>query len=213
MTSLPSEPDLAASLRDTLRLKTRDVHLQLEDRLNVEHGAWTIERYASFLRGTLSIVGHTEPLLASYLPSTVADAELSGMATTRLMHDLATLASTVGGRTTLDPGASPATPLLPAIADAATAFGAAYVLEGSRLGGPVIAGHLTQRLGLRQEQMTYLSSGGASIGTRWRGFCQELDAYGAGADERSWHTVVDAATLTFSSLERALDAAGALDAE
>ena len=54
----------------------------------------------------------------------------------------------IGAQTTAEHSSNASTNDVPAIDDAATAFGVAYVLEGSRLGGQVVSRVLAKRLAL-----------------------------------------------------------------
>ncbi len=58
----------------------------------------------------------------------------------------------------------------------AEAFGCAYVLEGSTLGGRHIVSVL-ERSELPQDARHYFSSYGAEVGTRWREFCAMLSEF------------------------------------
>lgn len=176
------------------------MHQRLEARLAVESGRWTIERYVAFLRGTLAIVDPLEPILDRHLR---AHGYQGCGAAARLRHDLAS----VGADTRLLRAER-----VPALDDAAAAFGAAYVLTGARLGGQIIARILGARLGLKPDQLTYLAPPGISVASSWRTFVAAFDTYGATADDHSWRRVTNAAIETFESFERALDDAGALDA-
>jgi heme oxygenase (biliverdin-IX-beta and delta-forming) len=200
MTALSAPP--ATSLRDSIRSLTRDVHVRLEQRMNVERGEWSRERYVAFLRGTLAVVAAVEPAIERHLRPFVLGPEPDGLAAGRLEHDL----KAVGA----DPTA-PAASRVPLVTDTASAFGAAYVLEGSRLGGQVVSRLLGSQLGLVPDQMTYLASSGTPVGPHWKAFCAALDAFGATADARTSRTVGEAAVETFASFEQALEDAGALD--
>jgi heme oxygenase len=187
------------SLRTAVRAGTSTVHQRLEARLAVEHGRWTLDRYIAFLRGTLSIVAPIEPVIEHHLESR---GYRRCEAAERLRHDL----RAVG----VDADSAPAV-RVPALDDAAAAFGAAYVLVGARLGGQIIARILAVRLGLEADQLTYLAPPGVSVVSSWRAFVAALDTYGAATDQLTWRRVADTAVGTFESFEHALYDAGALD--
>jgi len=92
---------------------------------------------------------------------------------------------------------------LPAIASVAAAFGAAYVLQGSLLGGAVIARTLRERLGLAGDAMTYLTMYGDRLGAAWREYCASLDAFGT-AHPGAWDAVIGAADGTFAAVDAAV---------
>ncbi|MBB1603696.1 biliverdin-producing heme oxygenase [Variovorax sp. UMC13] len=58
--------------------------------------------------------------------------------------------------------------------DPAFAWGLAYVLEGSRLGGRVLYRQLAERLA--PHPLNYLQGAGEQTGARWKAFIAELDA-------------------------------------
>ncbi len=75
------------------------------------------------------------------------------------------------------------------------AWGVQYVLEGSRLGGRLLAQSVPKGLPTR-----YLSAD-PDMSARWQAFCAALDAQNRSAD---WlDEVVDAATETFQTFRRA----------
>jgi heme oxygenase len=194
---------VAAALPEILRSATRTLHLRIEQRLNVEHGHWTRDRYAGFLKGTLAVVAPTEAAIERHLRPYFAAPDEPTAASTRLTRDLEAL----GVDRTPRPLAS-----VPDIASAAHAFGAAYVLEGSRLGGQLIARVLTHRLGLDAGQLTYLAGNAAAVGARWRAFRDSLEAYGRTVDCRTRDLAAATALATFAAFDEAFTHEGVLDA-
>lgn len=90
--------------------------------------------------------------------------------------------------------ALPLCPQLPPLHTRAQLLGAMYVLEGSTLGGQLIARQLTQAgIPLRR----YFSGYGELTGPRWKTFCQLLAAE---ADETNQAAIVASAALTFERL-------------
>lgn len=178
-------------LRDAVRASTRVVHEELERRLDLESGAWTRDRYTAFLRATLAVVEPVEdriaPLIRPYVPASL---ESDGAA--RLRHDLAALGSTSTGLPI---------PRLPRIEDAAAAFGAAYVLEGSRLGGRIIADILESRLDIGTRHLTYLRPPASQTATRWRTFLASLDSFGRAGDQSQWGATTSTAAGVFAAFE------------
>lgn len=87
---------------------------------------------------------------------------------------------------------------LPSIASRNHTLGAAYVLEGSTLGGQFISRHLAQVLQLAPGAGDrYFRSYGAQVGPMWQAFRQEL-LRGSSADADS--VIVAAAQDTFAKL-------------
>ena len=85
----------------------------------------------------------------------------------------------------LSPPALPP-PALPALATEAAALGSMYVVEGSTLGGRLIARHVADTLQLRPDAgLSYYHGHGAGSGRAWQTFCTRLNARvrpGAGSD-------------------------------
>ncbi|RYZ21147.1 MAG: hypothetical protein EOO16_14150 [Chitinophagaceae bacterium] len=81
---------------------------------------------------------------------------------------------------------------LPTIADADSAWGALYVLEGSTLGGRHICGII--RKALPDAPLRFFEGYGADTGPRWVAFRSALEAWG---DSHEPAPVTEAADLTF----------------
>ncbi|MVN77935.1 hypothetical protein GO988_16520 [Hymenobacter sp. HMF4947] len=85
-------------------------------------------------------------------------------------------------------------PIMPPLASWPQLLGAMYVLEGSTLGGQVIARQLAKAdIPLR----TYFGGYGAQTGPRWKAFCQLLAAAATPANQAE---IVQSASLTFQQL-------------
>lgn len=88
---------------------------------------------------------------------------------------------------------------LPDVSSLPKAFGSLYVVEGSTLGGSVIARHLNQHLGLTPENGgSFYASYGPMIGPMWKQFGEAVTAY-AGDGEND-DEIVAAAVETFDSI-------------
>lgn len=153
--------------------------------------AWTVARYRRFLRGTLAVVETLEPAVAMIL-SDVAPIDASTRAA-RLRDDLAA----AGDDAVVEPIAAPH------LGGRAAALGAAYVLEGSMLGGQHVAQALARDLALDDSYLTYLRPPGVAIGPRWKAFVAALDAFGATAPASDWRAAEAAAAATFAAFAAA----------
>jgi heme oxygenase len=173
------------TLRDALRASTHSRHEALDRALMPPGTAWTRERYQRFLRATLAAVATLEPALAELLPDAAPIESLSRAA--RLRADLSVLGD----------GADVAPLATRCIESRAAAFGAAYVVEGSMLGGQHVAQALAHDLALDDASMTYLRPPGMAIGLRWKAFVAALDRFGAGATAAEWGAAEAAAAATF----------------
>ncbi len=153
--------------------------------------AWTRGRYQRFLRATLAVVATLEPAIAGLLPD-VAPMESPSRAA-RVRADLRALGD----------GAVVASLAMPDLGNRAAALAAAYVLEGSMLGGQHVAQALARDLALGDESMTYLRPPGAAIGLRWRTVVTALDAFGTRATAVEWRAAETAANATFDAFAEA----------
>jgi heme oxygenase len=87
---------------------------------------------------------------------------------------------------------------VPPLNSAAQALGRWYVLEGSTLGGQLLAKHFVTKFELANGAgCEFFTSYGPDVGTRWREFCQLLDEYSSPATNDE---AVDAANETFATL-------------
>jgi heme oxygenase len=182
-------------LSQALRTSTRPRHEALERRLGLGRADWSRARYVDFLRATLAVVDALEAPHARALSGRFERGDTTRAA--RLRRDLARLGA-LADVAPLPGGPEPAT--------TADAFGAAYVLQGSEQGAPFVAAALSRRLGLGEEDMTYLRPPTAN-GPDWPGFVATLDRFGQ-EDPRAVERTVDAGLRTFAAFERAFEREG-----
>lgn len=173
-----------------LRAATAAAHEELDRRLGFDR--CDRDRYVTFLRASSAVVAPLELALARWLgPDEISRASA-------LRADLEAL------------GATPAPPApVPELRSLAEAMGAAYVVEGSALGGSVLARTVAQALGLDTPR-AYLTLRADQTGARWRDFIQKLDAWGASASADARTAAECAARATFGAYSTAFEAAGAL---
>ena len=144
---------MVAALRclDQLREATRAQHAALDAQLRLDSPAACVR----FAIATLAAIETLEPAIAVRL------AGFGGDRVAALRADLAEL------------GAAPAPALAhPPFASTSAGFGAAYVMEGSTLGGLVLASKV-DALGLTATR--YLRLRGTATAARWKQFLAELD--------------------------------------
>ena len=96
--------------------------------------------------------------------------------------------------------------LLP-LASLASGLGCLYVLEGSTLGGRIIARRARAALGDELPVTFFTSANRLDPGAEWRTFQAALDAWWSSADEHAGGEVVAAANQTFRALQARLDSA------
>lgn len=157
------------TLLDQLRLHTRTRHATLDAAIDVT------ARYPAFLQASLAALDELEPAIARWRPIAARREALRA--------DLAELGAP----------AIPAVPLPFAPATPVEALGCAYVVEGSALGGAVLAKRVAD------QPTRYLRIGGA-----WKSFAAELAAHAA--DDRACAL----ACATFDHYAAAFRAAGVL---
>lgn len=150
-----------------------------------------MEAYARLLRMTLLVVAPLEPAISRYLPDFFIEGRSRADA---IRADL----------TTLGVSPVPASVAVPAIADLSDAFGAAYVLQGSMLGGAVIKRALERDLRPDTRPTSYLDYLGSDLGQTWKSFTTRLDVYGQQAEAPAWSRVLRTAQDTFAAFDAAL---------
>lgn len=166
----------------SLRSRTSQQHARLDAALG---GALTRELYVGLLRASLAVVASIEPALARQLPATAMPRR-----TERLVADLYALG---------EPPDVPAAEIAPP-ASLPASYGAAYVIEGSTLGGMALAPRFERELGLADGQATsYLRLRGGETARRWRSFLDELARVDAAMDDAQRSEACDAAVATFEA--------------
>jgi heme oxygenase len=101
---------------------------------------------------------------------------------------------------------------IPELASEAGRVGATYVVEGSALGGVLMARTIEAALGLQGRAQSYLRYRGERTGEAWRRCVRELTAWGERASDEQRHTACVAACAVFALYQQTLDDAGALNA-
>ena len=188
-TDAPTAPTPRAALRDA----TRAHHERVEAAVDLPGRTRDRETYRALLASLLGLFGPLERRLAA-LPWHAAGVDLDAHRRAGLLRaDVAAL----GG----DPGAvrDAAVPPLASLADG---FGALYVLEGSALGGQILAREAEAALGLGGVGTRFFRSDGRPPGAAWRAFGRALDGYLV-TPERLAHAR-RTAEATFDAFEQAV---------
>ena len=177
-----------------LRSATSAAHARIESVLALE-APFSLSHYVRILQGFHSFLSAWEPALAAALPESLApwfDARRRGPLVARDLRALR-----------LPP--PPATAFAPALAGVAAAWGSLYVLEGSALGGQVIAQRVRRWHGIGpQDGAAYFCGWGARTGPMWREFQQLLEQEVADAPSRQ--AACAAAVATFDALTATFEA-------
>lgn len=187
------------SFLDELRQATHAAHAALDARASIDDHV-TREHYIAFLRGSLAAVERVEPAILPF-----AD-DGSGERLTRaacLRADLRALDAEPREVST------PHAPISE-LASEAGAVGATYVVEGSALGGVVMARTVDPALGLAGRAQSYLRFRGEHTGDAWRRCVAALKSWGEAQSAEQRRTACAAACAVFALYERSLEDAGAL---
>lgn len=151
---------------DQLREATATAHANLERQFDLKRRTSSLEAYKQILRDFVGFLRPLETRLSAQLGS-LRELDMPARCKLALLErDLVTLGdstSTIDRLPTCDDA--------PIVDGAASAFGVLYVLEGSTLGGRVIAPLLEQRLGLNAAHgASYFNCYGARVAEMWNAF-------------------------------------------
>ena len=163
-----------------LREETRDCHDRLETRLGLPASVSFLPEYRALLIRFYGFYVPIEMRLAFWLDNeNMTDAVLSSLdypvrrKTSLLQQDLQAL-----GLTEAERAALPRCETLPRLDTLPRALGCLYVLEGSTLGGQLLARSFAAALGIEATNGgAFFHSYGLEIGARWRAFGQCLTAW------------------------------------
>lgn len=184
------------SLLSELRAATGAQHAALDAELGLLEGALSRQRYQAFLRGSLLALAPLEAALAAFAPN--------GISRSRLIRaDLEALGSSVPVAATEHGGVR--------IEHLAQAFGARYVVEGSALGGAVLARAFQKALAPEQNCWRFLTLHGERLGEHWRAFLVELETWGKTATFEMRSDACDTARAVFDHYAGAFAIAGAMN--
>lgn len=185
------------TLSERLKAETRAAHDTIEAAFDLDRHLSTRESYRDLLLLLLGIHAEFEALAHPHLAGTGLEDHLCRA--DRIRRDLAVLGSDA------DDTSRPCRGRLGFIEDRPQAVGALYVVEGSTMGGVLIAQEVERRLGLGPESGAGFFSGhGRDSATAWRAFRGRLDQFGdPGSDDR----VVAAALSMFTAMQERLSRA------
>lgn len=191
----------ASAFLEELRQATRAAHTALDARAGMD-GHVTRERYVAFLRGSLAAVERVEPVVARFARG---GRELDTKSRVECLRaDLRALGA-------VPSSSSHQRAPLRELASEAGAVGATYVVEGSTLGGVVMARSIEAALGLDRRAQSYLRYGGERPGEAWRHCVEQLTTWGNRASDEQRRLACVAAQAVFGVYEFELAQAGALN--
>jgi heme oxygenase (biliverdin-IX-beta and delta-forming) len=150
-----------------LRLETRRDHEEVEELMPLMRGDLNRDLYAAVLGRLSGFVEMWERTLRFSIPERLMRFAAERNRATLLTQDLAHLGVTA---------VNFAHPDLPRFDNLAELLGAMYVMEGSRLGGQLIARHVDAVLGTSAgEASRYFRGFGDETGLKWREFLRILE--------------------------------------
>jgi heme oxygenase len=149
-----------------LRSETEPHHRAVEDAVPLMHEGLDRAQYVQCLLQMYGIVAAWEERAVESAPESLKPTVLARQRRQSLQQDLE------GFGVTDLPAARPA---LPAMNDLPSLLGAMYVMEGSTLGGQLIARHVERVLDLKEGHGSAFFRGyGDQTGSMWKGFCNLL---------------------------------------
>ncbi len=190
--ALPADSWLLNELRD----KTRSDHTRIESVLRLTQ-PMSGARYASVMTGFHEFLRRWEPRLADALPPHLRDWSAKRRRSPFAAADVRHLGAPNAAR--VADAAERAVRSIP-MADTAAALGSMYVIEGSALGGQVIAPMLRQHLGLTPTTgASYFHGHGPATGAMWRDF-RDVITRELGHDDTAARSACSSAQRTFAAL-------------
>ncbi|MES2855264.1 MAG: biliverdin-producing heme oxygenase [Bdellovibrionota bacterium] len=192
-TLAPKLPDLISELRSV----TRESHSKIENILkDLTDPSLTRERYAEILSGFHTFNSLIEPSLSKFerelsaLGIEISDRKKSGW-----LHEDLALVSVEARSKSIDISSVKPPNSVP------EALGWLYVLEGSTLGGQVIAKNLSAALGIEADSgARYFSAYGSQTGKMWQSFLRSLNRYELEMPKGVSSSICAAAVGAFESL-------------
>ena len=170
------------------------MHAQLDNDLGLTRAGCSRVAYEAFLRGSLAALQPLESQLDTASRGPESRCHL-------LLEDLASLGAQSAPKALLE---------VPNLDSEAARLGARYVVEGSALGGAVLARALDARLGLNGGAQRFLTMHGARLSDHWRSFVQELEDWGQRASGEMRIEACESAKAVFGLYRAAFHSTGSL---
>lgn len=190
MSTVAPSPLLAA-----LRQGTAEAHTQLEAEINIPKVCEDAAAYRRLIEGFFGYYEPFEAVLRAFPGWEEKGFSWADRSKIEFLRaDLKAL-----GLTESAIAALPRCKELPAPQNLNDAFGCAYVLEGSTLGGRHISGIL-EKTGIPPEARRFFASYGERVGEQWKAFCAMLAALPL--DKAETQSAAAAASDTFATIGR-----------
>jgi heme oxygenase len=183
--------DSTLTLPDRLKAATADLHVALEERLGLGSPPYGRERFEILLERFHGFHAVWEPAVAAL----IGDAAL--LEPRRRLHLIEQDLQALGARPTNIARCSEAGAL-----SAFEAWGSLYVMEGSTLGGRIIAKRMSDEIWLPPGGLRYFDPYGPETGSYWKVLRERLQAISSPTSDEA---IVIGARLTFERLTRWLE--------
>jgi len=182
---------------ERLRAETRPEHERTEGSVNIERRLASCTSYKAMLARFYGFYSGLEPALEAAAPWETAELDAAARRKLPMLRqDLENL-----GLTDEEVAALPVCHDLPDLATPHRALGALYVIEGSTLGGQIIAKLLRQNLNVDAGSGgAFFSAYGSEVGRMWREFAQAVDHFPSSPEEAD--AVIEGARDTFDAFGR-----------
>ncbi len=192
----------ARPLAERLRVESASAHRAVERRVDLDARLGSVEAYTELLAALHPFYRALETALRRTSGWDTLDPPID-LDARRRSHLLAADLRALGRARPLDVGFP-----CPPLAGLAGALGALYVLEGSTLGGALVARRAARTLDLTPGRgLRFFTAGGAERGERWRAFRRSLAYFAEGPGRSSHDDVVAGALATFAALDAWLEQA------
>lgn len=181
----------ARPILSRLKQETAAIHAQVEQRVDLLNRVRTVRAYRALLE---TFYGLYCPLEAEvYAVEAGIGLWLADWEERRRLELIRTDLKALGATDTAGLALAP----VPRFTSIAARFGCLYVLEGSTLGGQVIARHIQEHLGFTADNgCAFFTSHGPKIGEMWKRFGAAIESFAA-AHPEAGDEVVQSAGATF----------------
>ena len=187
------------SILARLKARTAHQHQQTEDEVDLLSDDFSIDDYLALLIKFYSFYRGFENRLAKARQGNPVDFDYSErLNTPKLEADLRSLGMTENEIEEINPCDN-----LPRLDSKERIFGALYVVEGSTLGGQIIARHLKQKFGLDETNgIAFFSGYGKETGKMWKQFGAAVTEFAETSSEQE--EIIAAANETFEKIGQCL---------
>jgi heme oxygenase len=189
-------PEKDPDIMTALRAGTSEQHSAIERIMPFFKSDFSLEAYIRVLKAFLGFFEPVERELRSVATRDSFGFDIDQRQRTNLLKmDLLAL-----GITHADMELIPRCDRLPRLENVDDGLGCLYVLEGSTLGGQLIAREVQTRFGVEEKTGSGFFQGyGSQTGAKWREFCTGVRIYAAGGKSQS--AIVHSAKSTFELFE------------